>query len=256
MINKLRKLFELIRFGVRYPGVVIIGGPSFLQYIFKWRPAVGRFYSQEGQDAFVYLEFFRQISMENFPKSFLDVGCNHPVNYNNSYFFERHCNFKVLAIDPLDTYKAAWEEKRPVAKFEMCAVGDKDGSIEFDEAVGDGIESMYSSIAGLSNKNTELEKKARVVKVKTISEILSNNDLSDVGIMSMDIEGYEKKALLGIDFAKYRFHIILVENNSNSFFGDHDIRDILSAAGYVFYGRFWGLDDLFVHKSVINNAVA
>ena len=251
MLLKIYKFVQLIGFRIRYPQTLIIGGPKFLRYIGKWRPSLSGFYSQEGQDIFIESEFSKVINGNKFPKLFLDIGCNHPINLNNSYHFERNYNFKVLAVDALDTFKSDFEVVRPAANLQICAVGDFDGSIEFDEIIGDGIANMYSSISGGSNKANSLIKKTRIVNIKTINNLLMDNGWVDIGIMRMDIEGYEKQALLGIDFSRVKFRIILIENNSENYFGDHAVREILAGAGYIFYARFWGLDDLYIHSSVL-----
>jgi len=251
VISKINKLFGLFRFKANYPKTIIIGGPAILRYVCRWRPSTNGFYSQEGQDSFLLLEFYHLISSPDFPRMFLDVGCNHPINYNNSYFFEKELGFNVLAIDALDSYKSTWQEKRPAAKYVTCAVGEAPGKIEFAEEIGDGIESMFSSVVGYSDKATGLQKKVRVLSVNTIKKLLLESAINDVGIMSMDIEGYEVSALKGIDFSAVHFKLILVENNTKDFFGDKDVRELLLSTGYVFYARFWGLDDLFVHKSLL-----
>jgi len=251
MLNKIKKLFGLFRFKINYPETIIIGGPSLLRFVCNWRPCASTFYSQEGQDSFLFLEFYHLITALDFPKIFLDVGCNHPIKYNNSYFFERSFGFNVLAIDALDSYKLAWQEIRPTAKYITCAVGEAPGEIEFIEEIGDGIESMFSSVLGYSGKGSGLEKKIRVLPVNTIANLLFENQINKIGIMSMDIEGYEISALKGIDFSVVHFNFIFVENNTKDYFGCNKVRDLLISAGYVFYARFMGLDDLFVHKSLL-----
>lgn len=253
MFNKIKKLIELIIFRIKYSDVIIIGGPNFLNYICDRKPAVEGHYSQEGQDAFLLSEFLHIIKDSKFPRTFLDVGCNHPTVFNNSYYFERFCNFQVLAIDPLATFKSEWEKIRPGAEFKLCAVGESEGVVEFEEAIGEGISSMYSSVSGESSKANGFKKILRTVKVKTINQLLNEAHWDNVGIMSLDIEGYEEKALNGIDFSKIKFNIVLVENNRDNFFGDSGVRKILLDAGYKFYARFWGLDDLFVHNSIAVN---
>jgi FkbM family methyltransferase len=232
----------------RYPETLIVGGPPLLACLGARRERRSDgFYSQCGQDTFILTHLYWRIIKPDFPATFVDVGCNHPVRHNNSYFFERHMGFKVLGIDALSTHQQAWSEQRPRADLVITAVGDKEGSVEFeqvDNGTCDG--DMFSCVSGISAKAGRLGRRLCVVPITPLTQVLLGKGLTSVGILSIDVEGYEMQALHGLDFEAIKVHIIVIENNSIGVLGDNRIRDYLISKGYVFVARIWGMDDVFI----------
>lgn len=254
MLSKITSLTHLIKFLLRYPTVKIVGGPKFLRLLYSRQiESPPGFYSQAGQDSFVCANFFASITLDCFPKLFLDIGCNRPLMHSNSYFFEKYLGFRVLAIDALDAHQNEWSRLRPDSEFICAAVGERAGMIDFEVSEGeDNSADMFSSVAGASQKFQHLARKKTKVELRTIDSILSERQIDQVGIISIDIEGYELNALRGIDFSKTKVMVFIVENNSSGIMGSNSIRELLSTQGYVFYARTWCMDDIFVHPSMLN----
>jgi FkbM family methyltransferase len=221
---------------------------------FDCRPGRKGFFSQRGQDEIIFTEFFAQLNSVEFPKVFLDVGCNHPVIYSNSYFFETNQSFRVIAVDALAEVRERWTTLRPAAEFIECAVGACDGETGFDVVEGSNIDSMHSSVTGASEKKRGQKVSHRNVKVRRLKDILAERTIREIGIVSIDVEGYEYEALLGMDFRALRAWILIVENNGNDGVGSDRIRDLLINNGYCYYARIWNLDDIFVHSDVLKAA--
>jgi FkbM family methyltransferase len=248
LLRKISLSLQLASFLRRHPDTLIVGGPSVLAWLGSRRQSMPPgFYSQCGQDAFLLRQFFSRITEPGFPMTFVDVGCNHPVKHNNSCFFERHMGFKVLGVDALPTHQQAWADQRPQAELVISAVGREEGLVEFEEVENDGREGdMFSAVKGASDKAPALHRRIRTVPATTLTQILSSRQLCDVGIMSIDIEGYEMQALLGLDLEAIKVHIIIVENNSPHIFGEDSIRTHLIAKGFRYVARIWGMDDVFL----------
>lgn len=81
MLRRLKQLIGLAKTNAQYPGVRQVGAPP-VTALFGMKRQTKRqgFYSQEGQDAYVFTELFKCLESKNFPKIFLDVGCNHPIS--------------------------------------------------------------------------------------------------------------------------------------------------------------------------------
>jgi FkbM family methyltransferase len=252
MLKKIKKLFNLIQVNKKYPNVRYYGAPSIFQYLgFNVLPMRGGFYSQYGQDELIFTEFFKGLTLDSFPRIFIDIGCNHPLTHSNSCFYEKNQNYKVIAVDPLSGVHELWSSLRPGAFFFECAVGAVTGEIDFDVVEGCGNESMFSSVSGVSGKVSLSRVKKRKVAVRRMSDILSECCITRAGIVSMDIEGYELNALRGVDFARFSAYVFVVENNGNQGVGDNKIRDFMIGNGYVYFARIWGIDDVFVHPDLI-----
>jgi FkbM family methyltransferase len=248
LIRRILTFLRLVSFLVRYPSTKVVGGPAFLSVLGRrWESMPSGLYSQSGQDAFVLSKFFSRIMRPGFPAVFLDVGCNHPVKHSNSMFFETHMGFRVIAVDALPTHRQSWAELRPRAEFILTAVGEREGTLDFEEIVADGSQDdMFSSIRGASRKAPRANRQVRAVSVEPLTKLLLERGIDDVGIMSLDIEGYEMQALLGLDLTRVKVDILLIENNSDNVLGDDRIRSRMIACGYGFFARIWGMDDVFV----------
>ena len=252
--KKLLTLFQFLKFARRYPDVLIVGAPKIVRLLHaNCRERSSTFYSQAGQDVFIASAFFARITSPNFPKTCLDIGANHPVTFNNSYFFERFLGFKTFAVDAIAKHNESWRVIRPNATFQNVAVDSRDGAdVSFEIFDGAGNEDMYSAVVGSSTKTIAGAAAQTVsVKTRTLSSLLAQWGVEEVGILSIDVEGFEFAALQGLDFTKTSVGILVVENNTVGVLGDENIRDYLARLEYVFYARFWGLDDVFAHRSLL-----
>ena len=83
------RMISLVEFKVKHPNVRIIN-PLM----------VGKYYSQDGQDLFLSSLLFNEIK-KNKINNIVDIGCNDPVKFSNSLFFEQVFSCNTLAIDPL-----------------------------------------------------------------------------------------------------------------------------------------------------------
>jgi len=222
---------------------------------------INGFYSQAGQDAYIYSEFFNLIDSGKIPRVFVDIGCNHPIKFNNSYFFEKNLGFECIAIDPLTTYVSHWAETRPNAKLHSIALGDAKGKINLlvmDKVVDDDLESkhhssnMFSTMSLDNTKRRSGNWKSIEVPILTAQDLFDTSKVSQIGIVSIDVEGFELKVLNGIDFFKTKIYIAIIENNTNNKFGAGEIRNFMATNGFTFYARIWGLDDIFVNTDIIS----
>ena len=251
------KLFNSIIISIRNSLISSVGLIFFkLKY---WDTKVispikmGTFYSQGGQDFYLSSLLFGPISRNlNSEKLWIiDVGCNHPINYNNSYFFEKHLGCSILAIDPISEFSEIWKKKRPNSIFYSTAVGESTGFINLFLPISPSGDNMFSFVDSAFGKHAENVFIERKVSLNKLSDIFDENSIKEILLLSIDVEGFEFNTIKGINFDKVLIRCILVENNSESLYGSDNIRSYLKDKNYTFYARIGHLDDIFIHNSMI-----
>jgi FkbM family methyltransferase len=215
------------------------------------------FYSQVGQDAYLYSEFFALIDSGRIPKLFVDIGCNQPIKFSNSYFFEKNLGFECIAIDPLTTYVSHWAQIRPKAKLHNVALGATKGKMDLLTMEDDGMAfrehspDMFSTFSVENSKLRDGKWRTVEVPVLTAQELFDSDRVSEIGIVSIDVEGFEIEVLKGIDFSRTKIYIAIIENNTQNKFGSDEIRNFMTKNGFAFYARIWGMDDVFVNNDLL-----
>ena len=207
-----------------------------------------KLYSQHNQDYIVYNNFFK-----NKKGVFCDVGGNHPLNINNTLYFEE-IGWEGLAFEPLPSMKPLWEKHRK-AKFFSFGVSDKENEVAFS-VVKDvtGWENMLSFVKSTGKQNLDLETQDIIIQVKPLKDIFEREGITHIDYMSIDIEGHELNALKGIDFNKVRINVLTIEVSTfaNSIQEIEEIRQLMRENDYILWGIIVGLDDIYVHKNFLN----
>lgn len=229
-----------VKFKYKYPEILIINPKT-----------IGRYYSQDGQDVIVSSMLFKLLkNKEN--KFIIDIGCNHPTKFSNSYFFEQHFQCKTIAIDPIAKFHELWKSKRPSAIFIPTALGKIIGSVTLNiPAENSNYDDMFSTITGSNPKVGKIKWESRTVPCTTLNAILEEHNIKEVLIASIDVEGAEMDVLQGIDFEEIKIDCLIIENNTNDLYGEDAIRSYLNKKSYKFISRIGFLDDIFLHSSAI-----
>ncbi|GHT82959.1 hypothetical protein FACS1894137_02910 [Spirochaetia bacterium] len=169
------------------------------------------FQGQIDQDLLAYLYFKGKRT-----GFYIDIGANDGISINNTYVFEQ-LGWTGVCIEPLpDTFEQLKKNRK--CDCYNVAIADQSGNkIDFLKACGmetwSGLKSQMSDVHKKHIINSR--KKIEVIKVKT----LTFNDLMDnyegitfIDFMSIDVEGAEMSILETIDFNKYRFGLLIIEN--------------------------------------------
>ena len=173
--------------------------------------------SQAGQDKWVVE------TLENKEKGyFLDIGAYDGKDISNTYVLENDFGWDGICIDadPINYEKLI--NTRNVKSIN-CAVSNENGTVNF----------VSSGAGGHVSDNGR-----QVVQSKTLETILKENNCPKViDYISLDIEGYEHKALEGFPFSEYEFVLMTVEHNL--YLGEsenkNNIKDILTKNGYIIF---------------------
>jgi FkbM family methyltransferase len=211
-----------------------------------------KYYSQAGQDAFVYETFFRGKG----PGVFVDVGAYDGEKFSNTKFFEETLGWTGLCIEPLP---AAFErlQARRKAPAVACAVSDYCGEGDFldvdvmvDEKMLSGLVDNYDPRHLQRIARVRQGERRRRTPVKTLAALLDEHGIKEVDYCSIDTEGSELKILQAFDFDRFDVKIFDVENN----YHDPKIGELLAAHGYERVHVFEGFDELYARKGLARAA--
>lgn len=142
---------------------------------------------------------------------FVDVGAFHPIYSSNTYaLYER--GWRGIAVDAQEGLTPLWAQYRPEDVFLSIAAGAHDGVIEFH---------LTSNALQMATTNAAFAEHYRSIGWETIPrrvQMASLNSILDVHLrgrelhlLTVDVEGGEYDALIGLDFVRYRPWIVVVE---------------------------------------------
>ena len=199
-----------------------------------------KFLSQAGQDKIIYDHFFKWMSSH---KYFVDIGAYDGVKGSNSYFFEKHLNWKGVLIEP----SRKQFEKLQKNRSNECintAISNKVESLEFVEVVN-GLTQMSGLNTPSFEKNYEYinsdiysETEIYEIKTSTFNELIKQRDID---YLSIDIEGGELSLLESLDFDFYNIKVISIENNQPN---DISYYNLMKQNGFQFF-HYIGADEIY-----------
>jgi FkbM family methyltransferase len=193
------------------------------------------FFSENGQDAYVFEKFFRD-KREGF---FVDIGAHAGIKNSNTYFFEKYLGWNGICFEPHPELFHLLKKNRKSACFN-CAVTPKDGIYSF-------IKHEVSWVSGLTDfyNKAHYEKwaveeslkygKSEIINVTGVdlNNLLRKMAIKKVDLLSIDTEGSELAILKSIDFEEIFFNVIIVEN----IYHDPDYEEFLEKKGFILKER-------------------
>ena len=220
-------------------------------------PVIGyQCFSQAGEDIIV-THILSKIKREIGAISYLDIGCNHYKNYNNTYrFYLKGYSGVLVEANPLliDEIK----RYRPRDIVLNIGIGINSGQIlDFYVVNGGGLSSFNREFIdkAISNNPDVFVERIEKIKIMTINDVIDKYFDKTPTIVSIDIEGDEYKVLESLDELKYRpivFIIETIEYRKNLTYGTkrNDIIELMKKKGYLEYA-FTGINSIFVDANVM-----
>jgi FkbM family methyltransferase len=205
----------------------------FLKNLLK--PDFNESYSQVGED--MAIKYILEDLMGVRRGFYIDVGCNHPVHISNSFKLYVQ-NWKGLTIDlNKDLILQHQTERRDDIQVHS-AVSDEEKEVtvyEFDDHAVNTIDAdAYSKAAKNYNPKTNFS----TIRTKTLNQILQENNIKDVDLLLIDVEGHDLNVLKSIDFNKYRPKLIVVEVfiYDMAKVNENELVRYMQSMGYTMYG--------------------
>mgnify|MGYP001339994278 FL=1 len=191
---------------------------------------------------------------------YLDIGCNHPIKYNNTYLLYKK-GWKGINVD-LDS--------ESIKQFNLMRKNDHNVNVLVTSKDNEEKDlyfyhkrSAINTISKvLAEKRDNKPKKIKKLKGVSINTIINDSPFQNkkINLLSIDIENYEFEALKEFNFAKYNIDVIVSEvtdidsskfelyNNSLEKITNSKIYELLTRNNYKLIN--WVNSDLvFVNKN-------
>jgi FkbM family methyltransferase len=161
--------------------------------------------SYYGEDIMLW-RYFKQRGVCN--GFFIDVGAYHPKFCNNTWRLRKKLGFRGINIEPTDRIDLFRIYRRNDINIK-CLVGENTGWEIFN---------YVSNEPGVSGKDKDKlvqePDRCEMVRQKTLTQIVSEFDVTHIDLLDIDIEGTEMEVLKGYDW-KIRPHLILIEHDKD-----------------------------------------
>lgn len=235
--------------------------PANLQYnsLITFLPYEKNSYSFEGSDLIIS-SLLRNVSRG----IYIDVGANHPVIQNNTYYFYQK-GWRGLAVDGNDDFKHLWINNRPRDIFITDLVTDRIRDVEFSIYPDRTLSTMDStSVQRYEERFLQSEIIKKQVTTTTL-EYLKNQYFNEqeIHLLSIDVEGEDLNCLIGANLRLWQPGVIVIEAKNLTLYdiSNNDIVEYLTSFGYRLIAKT-PLDAFFVYpqkhylqwipKSIIN----
>lgn len=165
-------------------------------------------YSQFKEDIFIAK------LLHNKKITYIDVGANHPIKFNNTYKFYKNGGFGVN-IEPNPLLLPLYKLIRPHDINLNIGLGDKTSQKTFyiiDPDVNSTF--SYKNTQNLIKNGCQLISTPKI-NIDTLANIFKKYFKNiPIDLLSIDTEGFDYQILLGNNWNKYRPRLIIIELNS------------------------------------------
>ncbi len=167
---------------------------------------------------------------------YIDVGANDPtIDSVTKAFYER--GWHGINIEPLPSHHRDLAEERPRDINLQCAAGSANGEIEVWECDVRGWATASANVVAQHTANGHTGAFHKV-PVSRLADICAHHAPGEIHFLKIDVEGFEKSVIDGMDFLRFRPWILVIEAtrpNSTEEIHDEWESGILSVGYFLAY---------------------
>jgi FkbM family methyltransferase len=139
---------------------------------------------------------------------YVDVGANDPTEDSiTKLFYDR--GWCGINIEPSTEYITRLRQQRQRDVNLACAVGDHSGSITFYDTTTRGWSTSDQTVG--EHYLASAQATTREVELHTLDVVLERNVAREIHFLKIDVEGAEAAVLRGLNLARYRPWILIIE---------------------------------------------
>ncbi len=140
---------------------------------------------------------------------YIDVGANDPTLYSvTRAFYDK--GWRGINLEPVAEYFNRLQAQRPRDINLQVGAGEVAGSFPFFDIPDTGLATSDPAIAQ-KHRDGGWDVNTIDIPVLPLSDICNSHVSSEIHFLKIDVEGAEKKVLLGMDFKKWRPWLIIIE---------------------------------------------
>jgi FkbM family methyltransferase len=162
-------------------------------------------YAQNSEDVLLWR------ALGGIPNGFyIDVGANDPVEHSVTKAFY-DAGWTGINVEPLPVHIAAFEAQRPRDVNLAIAAGGADGELTlYDVPDVRGWASPERDVAEMHRAEGYAVAELKV-PVRTLASVCEEHVRGEIHFLKIDVEGFEGEVLRGMDFARWRPWILVIE---------------------------------------------
>lgn len=138
-------------------------------------------------------------------KVFFEAGGSNPYDQSNTSFLEKN-GWTGLVVEPKKQWNESYKDYKPNTILENFVLVSKNHEGDFIE--GDFDDYMTGGILNIHNKSQWKPAKFPCI---TLDKLLVKHNINEIHFFSLDVEGYEKEVLEGVDFDNVFIHCMVIE---------------------------------------------
>lgn len=185
---------------------------------------------------------------------YVDVGAGHPdVDSVTRWFSDQR--WRGINIEPRADMHGLLARRRPRDVNLNVAIADEPGQLVFYNIEVPGTEGDRGGLSTLDPALADQHRRAgnvvteSTVAVETLSRILDKYKVDQVTFLKIDVEGFERQAIMSLDWRRVRPRVVVVEATlpQTTIASHADWEPLLLAADYL-YATFDGLNRYYVRS--------
>lgn len=142
---------------------------------------------------------------------FVEAGANHPVNCSQTYLLEQK-GWRGVLIEPNPELAKLCRELRPASRTFDCALVGPGGPEKVRMRIPGRRSSAAASIVETHGKVLD-EDAFFECPARTLDGVLQESGIERMDYFSIDLEGYEVKALQGFSWKRWRPRLLSIEDH-------------------------------------------
>ena len=162
-------------------------------------------YSQYGEDVLIKLA----LPESKTPGFYVDIGCHHPRRGSNTYgLYQKGWHGLLIDLEEVKVLACRLRRRRDTAL--VAAVSDREQEVPI---YSPGEFSTNTTINLSSIAKPESYQPIGQIQTTTLTKLLDKHQVPrEFELLSVDVEGVDFEVIKGLDFERYRPHVICVEN--------------------------------------------